>query len=61
MVLCDEADAEYLLKTALGQGLEDKHGIWWYVSTIENRRTDVNGDRYVNQVDLDLVRMPYYR
>ena len=51
----DESDAE-LVENALGQGLEDKYGIWLYVSTIEDRRTDVNGDRYVNQVDLDLVR-----
>ena len=49
-------DAE-LVEQALGQGMEDKYGIWLYVNTIENPRTDVNGDRYVNQVDVDLVRM----
>ncbi len=28
-----------------------------YANTIEDPRTDVNGDQYVNQVDVDLVRM----
>ena len=52
----EAADVE-LVEEALGQGMEDKYGIELYVSTIENPRTDVNGDRYVNQVDVDLVKM----
>ena len=52
----DAADTE-LVEAALGQGMEDIYGIELYVNTIENPRTDVNGDRYVNQVDVDLVRM----
>ena len=52
----EEIDAE-LVEAALGQGMEDKYGVELYVNTIENPRTDVNGDRYVNQVDVDLVRM----
>ena len=51
-----EADAEFV-EAALGQGIEDRHNFALYVNTIEDRRTDVNGDLYVNQVDVDLVRM----
>ncbi len=51
-----EADAE-AVEQALGQGLEENGpNFAYYRNTIENPRTDVNGDLYVNQVDLDLVR-----
>ena len=53
IVLANDAE---LVRQALGQGMEDRYGIWLYVNTIENPRTDVNGDRYVNQIDVDLVR-----
>ena len=49
-------DIEFI-EAALGQGLEERGNFALYVNTIENPRTDVNGDQYVNQVDVDLVRM----
>ncbi len=54
-----------LVEAALGQGLEERGNFALYLNTItdpkgeipdeEYRRRDVNGDLYVNQVDLDLV------
>ena len=51
----EEADAEFV-EEALGQGLEDRGNFALYINTIEDPRTDVNGDLYVNHVDVDLVR-----
>ena len=46
-----------LVEAAFGQGLEENGpNFAYYRNTIEDPRTDVNGDEYVNQVDLDLVR-----
>ncbi len=47
-------DLEFV-EQALGQGLEYKG--WGYINTIEDPRRDVNGDQYVDQLDIDLVRM----
>ena len=52
----DTADLQ-LVEAAFGQGFEERFNIEFYVNTIENPRTDVNGDRYVDQLDIDLVRM----
>ena len=54
--IVQENDAD-LVEAALGQGMEIIGDFTLYVPNIENRRTDVNGDRYVNQADVDLVRM----
>ena len=63
----EDNDVE-LVEVALGQGLEERgENFALYVNTIEDpdgvisdeeyRRRDVNGDLYINQVDVDLVRM----
>ena len=53
----EEADAE-AVEAALGQGMEENGPDFaFYRNTIADPRTDVNGDLYVNQVDIDLVRM----
>ena len=49
----DEADVK-LVTNAIGQGLVDEG--WAYVSTIEDPRTDVNGDGYVTVEDENLVQ-----
>ena len=48
-------DLEFV-EEALGEGLEERHNGALYVNTIVNPRTDVNGDLYVDQMDVDLVR-----
>ena len=52
----DVADLE-LVEGALGQGLEARGDGALYVYTIVEPRTDVNGDKHVDQLDIDLVKM----
>ena len=53
----ERTDVE-LVEEALGQGLkENGPNFAFYRNTIEDPRRDVNGDLYINQVDIDLVRM----
>ena len=69
--MIQEADAEFV-ERYLGLGLEERgEDFALYVNTIQTAveeadsttnprhilRSDVNGDQYINQVDLDLVRM----
>ena len=52
--LVDQIDLN-IVGDRIGQGLEDEG--WAYINTIEIARTDVNGDLYVTEEDVNLVRM----